>query len=83
MRFFMKQKVRIWDQKRSHKGAQSEAKIDENNMRGSHQRRLRDPPPRLTKFPLYFGDISDEKSLKRAMRSYTVFQYPKINENAM
>ena len=67
----------------SRKGAQREAKIDADAPKGVPRRRVRGP----LRFPevvwSHFGDIFDEKNDKKAMRSYTVFKYPKIDDFSM
>ena len=55
----------------SQKGAQGEAKI-------SSQIRGRERSLQLCYFWPHFGAIFDEKNDKKAMRSYTVFKYPKM-----
>ena len=60
----------------SQKGAQGEAKI-------SSQIRVRDRGLQLCYFWPHFGAIFDEKNDKKAMRSYTVFKYPKMVDFSM
>ena len=60
----------------SQKGAQGEAKIT-SQIRG----RVRGL--QLCFFWPPFGAIFDEKNDKKAMRSYTVFKYPKIDDFSM
>ena len=60
----------------SQKGAQGEPKI-------SSQIRVREPVRPLPSFWPQIGAIFDEKNDKKAMRSYTVFKYPKIDEFSM
>ena len=55
----------------SQKGAQGEAKI-------TSQIRGRDRGLQLSNIWPHFGAIFDEKNDKKAMRSYTVFKYPKM-----
>ena len=60
----------------SQKGAQGEANI-------SHQIRVRGRVVLRTNFRPRFGAIFDEKNDKKAMRSYTVFKYPKMVDFSM
>ena len=51
--------------------------------KGMPRSRVRGPVRPRTSFWPHFGDIFDEKNDKKAMRSYTVFKYPKTDENSM
>ena len=65
------------------KGAQGEAKRGTERPEGVPRSRVRGPVRRYTKVWPHFGAIFDEKNDKKAMRSYTVFKYPKIDEFSM
>ena len=65
------------------KGAQREAKRGTEAPQGVPLRRVRGPVRPLTKVWPHFGAIFDEKNDKKAMRSYTVFKYPKIVDFSM
>ena len=65
------------------KGAQREAKRGTEAPEGVPRRRVRGPVrPRRSFWP-QIGDNFDEKNDKKAMRSYTVFKYPKIDGFSM
>ena len=62
----------------SRKGAQREAKTGTEAPEGGPRSRVRGPCCPPSKVWPHFGDIFDEKNDKKAMRSYTVFKYPKM-----
>ena len=65
------------------KGAQGEAKRGTEAPEDVPRSRVRGPVrPRRSFWPP-IGDIFDEKNDKKAMRSYTVFKYPKIVDFSM
>ena len=65
------------------KGAQREAKIDTEAPEGVPRSRVRGPVRPRTKVWPQIGAIFDEKNDKKAMRSYTVFKYPKMDDFSM
>ena len=65
------------------KGAQGEAKRGTEAPEGVPRSRVRGPVRRRTIVWPHFGAIFDEKNDKKAMRSYTVFKYPKIDDFSM
>ena len=65
------------------KGAQREAKMGTEAPEGVPRSRVRGPVRPLPSFWPQIGAIFDEKNDKKAMRSYTVFKYPKTDENSM
>ena len=67
-----------WGQKGGRKGAQREAKRGTEAPEGVPRSRVRGPVRPRTKVWPHFGAIFDEKNDKKAMRSYTVFKYPKM-----
>ena len=65
------------------KGAQREAKRGTEAPEGVPRSRVRGPVRPLKEVWPHFGDIFDEKNDKKALCSYTVFKYPKIDEISM
>ena len=62
----------------SPKGAQGEAKRRTEGPQGVPRSRVRERGLQLSNIWPHFGAIFDEKNDKKAMRSYTVFKYPKM-----
>ena len=65
------------------KGAQGEAKRGTEGPEGVPRSRVRGRGLPQTNIWPRFGAIFDEKNDKKAMRSYTVFKYPKTDEISM
>jgi len=62
----------------SQKGAQGSQKGAQGEANFSHQIRVRGRVVLRSNFWPRIGAIFDEKNDKKAMRSYTVFKYPKM-----
>ena len=65
------------------KGAQGEAKRGTEGPEGVPRSRVRGRGLPQTNIWPRFGAIFDEKNDKKAMRSYTVFKYPKMVDFSM